>query len=569
MSERGLARRGALLALVAYFAIAVLLFGRDTVGDPAHVVEGFGPAGYFGRDQSFYVWSLAWLAHSLRHVDHLVVSHTVFVPTGYNLTWAASVLGPALIVAPLTFLAGPVVSFNVLALSAPAGAAFTTFLLCRHVTGSSAASFAGGLLFGFGIFESVEMVNHLNLALIGLLPLGALVVLRRHTRRVSRRRFLGEFAVLLTVQLWTSSELLACFVLAGSLALAVAWLVGLARLRELAVTAGECAAGIALAAVLSTPFLYYAARYPNPISGVTGANNGDDLMNLLVPTGATWLHGPPSVVAHAARFRGNITEQLGYVGIPVVILVGASVIECHRSALARFFGVFGAASLLASLGSSLVVDGRDTGILLPWRLAAHMPLLRFIVPGRLVVFLWLAIAVGAGCWLARRSRRGARWTLAALAVISVLPNQDGPPWGTRVDVPKLFSATSLSTYVPRNSVVLALPFGIAGDSMFWQQQADFRFRLAGGYVSVSLPAAYHRYIHLIRALEGGTVSRTANAQLCEFVGYTKTDIILVRDHAPGAWSQLLMPLGVQPQHRGGFAIYTLRPSRGLRSPCRA
>ena len=59
--------------------------------------------------------------------------------------------------------------YDVLALAAPALAAWCTFLLCREL-GTGPAALAGGLVFGFGTYEATETLNHLNLALVFTLP---------------------------------------------------------------------------------------------------------------------------------------------------------------------------------------------------------------------------------------------------------------------------------------------------------------------------------------------------------------------------------------------------------------
>ena len=119
---------------------------------------------------------------------------------------------PSLLLAPATLTVGAIASYDVLALAAPATAAWCAFLLCRRLTGHEAAAFAGGLLFGFGTYESVEMVNHLNLALVALLPLAALLALERWEGRLSRRRFVLGLGLVLALQLWTSTEVFASLV---------------------------------------------------------------------------------------------------------------------------------------------------------------------------------------------------------------------------------------------------------------------------------------------------------------------------------------------------------------------
>lgn len=549
----------ALLVLVAYCCLAATVYGLRALGDLHHVIEGSGQSpSFYGRDQSFYAWSLAWTARSATHLENPFLTHEVFAPFGYNLAWAASILGPALLFAPVTLLLGAVASYNLLALAAPATAAWTAFLLCRQLAARPAPAFAGGLLFGFGTYESAETLNHLSLALIALLPLAALLVLRRHAGLTSRGRFIGALGVVLALQLWTASEVFASLVIFGALAFLLGVLLaGRDRRSRIALVAIETLGALLLALMLAGPYLYYALRYPNPVSGISGADAGADLANFVIPTQVTWLHGAGGLAASAARLHGNITEQLAYLGLPLILLLGACAIEFRRALLGRCLLAFMLTAAIASLGAHVFVDGHRTGLELPWSIAGRLPLLRFASPGRFVVYVWLAAAVAVSHWLARPTRFRLRWVYFAIVAVSLAPNVAGLPWGTPVDAPRLLAAPELARYVPRGSTVLALPFGIAGDSMSWQVEANFRFRLAGGYVSVSLPATYRRYIHLIGALKGSRTSGRVRRQLCAFIALTRSDVILLRDHTPGYWTQLLDPLELPRWNVGGFTIYEL------------
>jgi len=558
----GEGRLVSLLALTAYGCLSAAVYGRQALGDINHVVEGFGQTPHFyGHDQGIYVWSLAWAARSLTHGTNLFLTDSVFAPVGYNLAWATSLPGPALLVAPITLAFGAVTSYNLLALAAPATAAWTAFLLCRQLTGRAPAAFAGGLLFGFGTYESAEMVNHLTLALVALLPLAALLVLRRQARLISSRRFVLGLAVVLALQLWTASEVLASMVGFGAVGFLIcALLGGAARRPRIGRTAAEALGALVLACVLAFPYLYYAVRYSNPANGVNGREIGTDLANFLIPTRVTWLHGI-GVGGSAGDLRGNITEQLGYIGLPLLILLGCWALELRRSVLARCLLAFMLAAAIASLGVHPVVDGHADSLQLPWSLVSQLPLLGFAIPARFVVYGWLAAAIAVSCWLARPSRAPLRWAAFAVVVVSLAPNLPGVPWGTRVDAPPLLSdRAQLASFVAPGDTVLALPFGISGNSMFWQVETDFRMRLAGGYLAVALPNAYRPYRKLVTALRGGPYNREIANTLCPFIAFTGTRVVLLRDGAVPRLHHLLDRLGVSARQAGGFSIYELTPS---------
>ena len=86
------------------------------------------------------MWFFAWWPHALLHGLNPFVTHVMFVPDGFNLTWATGMPGPSLLLAPITLAFGPAVTWNVIQLASPALSAWTAFLLCRHVTRRTAPS---------------------------------------------------------------------------------------------------------------------------------------------------------------------------------------------------------------------------------------------------------------------------------------------------------------------------------------------------------------------------------------------------------------------------------------------
>jgi hypothetical protein len=555
-------RRAAIATLLLYTCLSAAIFGRQALADIQHVVVGSGQIPiFYGRDQSAYVWFLAWGAHAASHLQNPFLTHAVYAPAGYNLAWAASMLGPSLLLAPLTNLIGAVAMFNVLAIMAPAAAAWGAFLLCRQLTARYSSALAGGLLFGFGTYEAAETVNHLNLALTALLPLAALLLIRRLNGVTSRSRFVLGLGLILGIQLWTSTELLASMGLFALVAFPIACWAGGPRLREVARRiACEMVLAGALALAFGAPYLYYALTSPDPLSGYPATRfGGADLANLVIPTRVTWLNAHSALGGAAGNLAGNVTEQLAYLGPVLLVVMVIFAIEFRRQRLGRFLSAFMLIVLLLSLGNHLVLDGNATGVPLPWNLIRQLPAFTYATPGRFLVYLWLAAALALAIWLERTRFRAGRWLAACLVGVTLLPSLTGLPWGTRVDEPKLMSSSSLSRYVPNGSTVLALPFGSAGGSMFWQVQADFRFRLAGGYVSWALPRLY-RELTIIEVLTGHPPHLHIRRRLCAFITKTHTETILLREHTVKDLPGVLATLNIRPVHAGGFAIYRVTPA---------
>ena len=163
-----------------------------------------------GNDPHIFIWCLNWWPWAITHRLKPFVSHYIWYPHGYNLTWVTSVPAAALLMWPLTWLANPVVSFNVLSLLAPALSAWTAFLLARYLTRDTFSSFIGGYLFGFSSYELGQLLGHLHTNLIFVVPLLLLFVVQRVKGDLSRPRFLaaaglqypsGDAAIVIDVDL--------------------------------------------------------------------------------------------------------------------------------------------------------------------------------------------------------------------------------------------------------------------------------------------------------------------------------------------------------------------------------
>jgi hypothetical protein len=128
-----------------YLLLSLLYFG--TVGNYGHMYLGYG------LDPISFIWFLNWWPWAIAHGLNPFISYYVWYPHGFNMTWATSVPLAPLLMWPLTWLYGAVVSYNVLSLVAPALSAWTGFLLARYLTRDTPASFIGRYLFGFSSFR--------------------------------------------------------------------------------------------------------------------------------------------------------------------------------------------------------------------------------------------------------------------------------------------------------------------------------------------------------------------------------------------------------------------------------
>jgi len=98
------------------------------------------------NDPAMMMWCMAWWPYALGQHINPFISHAVWAPSGFNLTWSACVPALATALAPVTIAWGPVVSYNLAALLGPALTGWAAFLVCWAVTDHFAAALVGGLL---------------------------------------------------------------------------------------------------------------------------------------------------------------------------------------------------------------------------------------------------------------------------------------------------------------------------------------------------------------------------------------------------------------------------------------
>ena len=159
-----------------------------------------------------------------------------------------------------------------------------------------------------------------------------------------------------------------------------------------------------------------------------------------------------------------------------------------RRPLTRVVAAVGVAAWVLSLGVSLVVLGRDTGVALPWRLIEGLPLVGEIETMRFQVVVALCVAIVVALWLDALAdlRAGGLRTLAlvatGVAMLTWLPANEQV--ATPAVVPTFFAAGAPG--LSRADVVETYPRSTGvwvggARPMLWQVASGFAYRTTGGY----------------------------------------------------------------------------------------
>jgi hypothetical protein len=537
-----------------YLACSVILFGLRVLPRPRARYLGWGV------DPSSIVWFLRWWPYAIAHGLNPFVTHVVWAPSGANLAGTTSIPGLALVASPLTLTFGAVVSYNVLYLLAPALSAWTAYLLCRHVTRSVGPSLVGGYLFGFSTYELSKMLGHLNLASVFLLPLCVLLVLLRLEGRISPLRFVVLLAAALTFQCLISTEVLFTLSLFGLIAYVVALLVLRGkRWRAMAATGAWILLSYAAAAVVLAPYLFYVLKGVSqaPIYDFYPTLYSTDLLNFVVPTTLTRMAwGAPGGIS--GRFSGNIGEQGAYLGIPLLAIAVLFIWRERRTFAGKFLPIVLGVVMVATLGPKLHVQGVEKWNL-PWKPLAALPLARYALPGRFMVFAFLILAVIVSLWLASvRTWAWAKWTLAPAAIVLLLPNWRGAFYNSPVVVPAFFEHGVYRRYLAPGENTIVIPYGDHGHSMLWQEETGMYFRMAGGYVTVIPPKEFLDW-PIIATLRGAVGDVDAEEHLKAFVGAHEVGTIVVLDTFRDL-DPLFAGIDPDPVHVGGVVLYRVPAS---------
>jgi len=548
-------RRGthAVGALALYTGLSLGCFGRGVLGAPSgRVVGDVGP------DKTIFMWAFEWWPHALAGGSDPFVSRSVWAPEGIDLSWVTGLPGPSVATYPLTMAAGPVVTYNVLALLAPALAAWTAFLLAQWLTKTYWPSLAAGFLFGFSAYEAAQTQGHLHLTLVFLVPLCALLAGRRLAGELSRRRFVCLLGAALAFQLLISTEVFATTLIVGVLgAVAAVCVLPLDPVLRIGALARESLFALALGCLLTLPYLVHALVLTGPSYAPVRSpfTQSADVLNLAVPTRVTWLR-PPGSATVARHFTANPVEAGAYLGLPLlVILVLAGLRRRPLTSVLLLTLVLVSA---CSLGARVRVGGHAL-LPGPWSAAAQLPPAQPILPVRFSLFVALLAALLFALWLAEGGRR--RWALALVALAATTPNPSRSLWTSDVPRPELFRDGHSDAVLRRGETALVFPFGGAGWSMLWQAEDGFRYRLAGGYLG-NRPPQERRWQELLRALiSGRRLPAQAAAGLRRYAEAHCVRVVVVAPGTKPALRRLARTLPAVPVHRAGATLYRLRTCR--------
>ncbi len=581
------------VALACFTVPAIVLWWHVWSGHPSTSLTcGCG-------DPAQEAWFMAWPPWAVTHLHSIFFSGVVNVPHGANLLSNTS--GPlvGLVLAPVTWLFGPVSATNVALTLAPAVSAWACFAAVRPLVGWKAGAIPAGLVFGYSSAIVTSLVfGHVSVTVLVIPPFLFTMlheILIRQEHSVRRDGLL--LAALLVVQFFISPEILVMCMLLGAVGVLAVMAVGWRQLRP---RAGHALPSLGLAAGVTLVVLAYPTWFglagPQAVSGMLFALapiSGVPLSGLLVP-------GAYGARANAyIRFGGYLGRSgppPDFVGWGVALATVGAVVVGRRRPLTWLLLLLAAATFWLALGGYLISGPAWLGHpWLPWRALSTWPILKEILPDQLAplltLFLAFLLAVGLDelhrtSWRSITSLSGHRGAVTAAATVAVAVVALVPVFVTFgaplrvVPVRTPPALRSIASGPGDGPVVLTVPFAVSGSSqpMLWQALQGMRFRLAGaalktpdatgGPIGSGPPGSARRILTGLtiagRPLPSGTSAQLATVRNALRAWQVDQVVIAGASRDPVYASGFFTAaLGVEPVYEQGAWVWKLHPGEGL------
>lgn len=499
-------------------------------------------------DSAFMVWALKWWPYSLMS-GHNPFAAPFFAPVGQNLAWTGAVPALGLLMAPITFAAGPVFAYNLVVALALAANGIIAYLIARDINCKRIPSLCCAALFYLSSYTWGQLLGHLNLTVTTFSVAAIYLTLLRSRNRTGRKFYIIVGSILLALQFGTSNEIYATLVVFSVLAFAVFagmfW--RLQVRRELIAIGCDMAIVVVMSLVLVSPYLYEIFSNHTTNLQVVSSYYGDPL-NYVIPTRTNLLFGHVSRKI-ARRFLGNASEQGLYLGLPILLLLVTAGRRFYQCPLNRALLIVLLIIGVCSLGGRLTLLGTPT-IWLPWAIAENLPLIREALPVRFGLYTSLVAAlIVARLWTARDTYVVRALTIAA--VLMLLPKLSAYA-KSEVPIDAFFAEGSYKAVIHRSENVLVLPtYGFGGyQAAWWQAEADFSFDLVNGLAG-KVPSAFARYGWYYY---GGALPGSAQLGLIDFMDATDTNVVLSDSDASDPVSELFRALTLPATQYGPVVV---------------
>jgi hypothetical protein len=434
-------------------------------------------------DPLLSIWRMGWIYMQLRGDPRPLFDANIFYPERLTFTYSDSMLLPGLTAAPLLAMGiHPVVAYNVLFISGFVFSGIAAYLLVERLTGSPAAAFVSGLLYGFYPYH-FEHYSHLELQMMQWVPL-ALLAMHRFIE-TTKPQYAFAAVLCVAAQLYSSMYYAVFLCLYACVGMIVLGLTMRPRVRRLAIPA-------VAAAVLGIVLAYPIARVYEESTKLKGMR-GVEEVTVYSAKPSDYLRAHNRSFPYGARgLRGRQPERALFPGLVPIGLAAVGLIP--PLGVARLTYLVG---LVTAFDGSLGFNGLSYPYLYRWL----SPVRGLRVPARYSVFVALSLAVLSGFGTKRLLERS-RGQLARSTIFATLTGLSIFNSWPNLELRRVWSAPP-PIYAPiaeaRNAVLAELPIdrNVGLNARFMYFSLWHWASMVNGY-SGFIPASFDQFEQTMR-----------------------------------------------------------------------
>ena len=339
------------------------------------LVNGHVPGGGEG-DTGQVLWWLKINADTIFNREFLLFTDAGNYPSGINALWNQSILGFSILLAPLTKLASPVLSYNILVIFMPFLSTFGLWYLLKTLGKENRIFWA--LLYGFGPLVPLHILGHINIATIGLMPLIVAFIYRYVGS--GKVRDLATSLMLIIFQFFTSSEILLLTAVVAFVVLMIEQ-----KDKHYSTLVKRSFYLMFLSTIALTYPVYYFLRGAQSVDGPVQESDlwKNDFLTILFPSNTSLLHFNNKV-----NQWGSTHEAIGYLGI---FLLGYLLFFTIKKGGNFYYPIFIIVFYVLSLGPALHSSIISSNFALPYKLIDNIPIISNALPARLSIITFLFV----------------------------------------------------------------------------------------------------------------------------------------------------------------------------------
>lgn len=426
-------------------------------------------------DTAFFLWSLKWWGYAVTAGINPFFTNLLYYPFGVNIAWTTSIPSLSLLFYPLTQTAGPVFSYNLITLLNLGLSGLGVYLITKELGNRTSTAIFAGILFMFSPYLWGQIQGHMNLFVVSPLIYIVYLYISLYKDKIEKWKYVLITGLLFAFMFGISQEITFSFIFFSF----TGWIVGLfwfkkEKLYQLFTATAQ--AGL-ISIILVLPFIYSMLKdrtdyiFNNPDIYST------DLVNIFIPTQTNLILGQ-LFKDISASFTGNISEQGGYLGLPVVAVAVYFLIKRKYGFVVTLFLV----TIVFSFGGYLHLCGSPL-IKMPWYVLENLPFFKHLLPCRFSLYAGFFAVILVAFFVDKIKNLYLKIVVSVLFLILWVPDIKQwfyRPVSYREFIPAFISSDLYRQYIKKSEGIIVLPDYEAfyPAAPIWQFSSQFYFGLA-------------------------------------------------------------------------------------------